>query len=38
MSRSFALALPYIFGATGENTLHVFGAVNLISIPISEFK
>ncbi|KAJ5307061.1 hypothetical protein N7508_006076 [Penicillium antarcticum] len=31
---SLTLALPYIFGAIGENTLHVFGAVNLISIPI----
>ncbi|KAJ5087464.1 hypothetical protein N7456_011080 [Penicillium angulare] len=32
--RSLTLALPYIFAAIGENTLHVFGAVNLISIPI----
>ncbi|KAE8330932.1 general substrate transporter [Aspergillus sergii] len=31
---SLTLALPYIFGSIGENTLHVFGAVNLISIPI----
>ncbi|KAJ5403627.1 hypothetical protein N7509_003498 [Penicillium cosmopolitanum] len=31
---SLTLALPYIFEAIGENTLHVFGAVNLISIPI----
>jgi len=33
--RSLTLALPYIFGAIGENTLHIFGAVNLLSIPIS---
>jgi hypothetical protein len=33
-ARSLTLALPYIFGAIGENTLHIFGAVNLISIPI----
>ncbi|EYE99162.1 MFS general substrate transporter [Aspergillus ruber CBS 135680] len=32
---SLTLALPYIFGAIGENTLHMFGAVNLISIPIT---
>ncbi|KAL4861486.1 hypothetical protein BDV12DRAFT_203959 [Aspergillus spectabilis] len=31
---SLNLALPYIFGSLGENTLHVSGAVNLISIPI----
>ncbi|KAJ5698408.1 hypothetical protein N7462_000413 [Penicillium macrosclerotiorum] len=31
---SLTLALPYVFAAIGENTLHVFGAVNLISIPI----
>ncbi|OQE26800.1 hypothetical protein PENSTE_c005G04773 [Penicillium steckii] len=31
---SLTLALPYIFGAIGENTLHIFGAVNLLSIPI----
>ncbi|OGM51174.1 hypothetical protein ABOM_000015 [Aspergillus bombycis] len=31
---SLTLALPYIFGSIGENTLHVFGAVNLISIPV----
>lgn len=35
-ARSLTLALPYIFGSIGENTLHVFGAVNLISIPIGE--
>ncbi|KAJ5602095.1 hypothetical protein N7510_011629 [Penicillium lagena] len=34
---SLTLALPYIFGSIGENTLHVFGAVNLISIPIGEY-
>lgn len=34
--RSLTLVLPYIFAAIGENTLHVFGAVNLISIPIGE--
>ncbi|KAH8429901.1 uncharacterized protein LDX57_007573 [Aspergillus melleus] len=33
-NRSLTLALPYIFGAIGENTLHVFGAVNILSIPI----
>ncbi|KAE8154860.1 hypothetical protein BDV25DRAFT_135502 [Aspergillus avenaceus] len=27
---SLTLALPYIFGSIDENTLHVFGAVNLI--------
>ncbi|CAG8407464.1 unnamed protein product [Penicillium salamii] len=31
---SLTLALPYVFAAIGENTLHVFGAVNLLSIPI----
>ncbi|KAI9926579.1 hypothetical protein MW887_004347 [Aspergillus wentii] len=31
---SLTLALPYIFSAIGEGTLYVFGAVNLISIPI----
>ncbi|PYI06987.1 general substrate transporter [Aspergillus sclerotiicarbonarius CBS 121057] len=31
---SLTLALPYIFASVGANTLHVFGAVNLISIPI----
>ncbi|CAI7665180.1 unnamed protein product [Penicillium crustosum] len=31
---SLTLVLPYIFAAIGENTLHVFGAVNIISIPI----
>lgn len=36
--RSLTLALPYIFGSIGENTLHVFGAVNLISIPIGEYS
>lgn len=35
-TRSLTLALPYVFGAIGENTLHVFGAVNLISIPIGK--
>lgn len=36
--RSLTLALPYIFGAIGENTLHIFGAVNLISISISKIS
>ncbi|OOF90694.1 hypothetical protein ASPCADRAFT_10424 [Aspergillus carbonarius ITEM 5010] len=31
---SLTLALPYIFASIGANTLHIFGAVNLISIPI----
>ncbi|PYH91372.1 putative MFS monosaccharide transporter [Aspergillus ellipticus CBS 707.79] len=31
---SLTLALPYIFASIGANILHVFGAVNLISIPI----
>ncbi|KAJ5349146.1 uncharacterized protein N7506_002399 [Penicillium brevicompactum] len=31
---SLTLALPYIFDAIGEGTLYVFGAVNIISIPI----
>ncbi|KAJ5737916.1 uncharacterized protein N7483_003041 [Penicillium malachiteum] len=31
---SLTLPLPFVFAAIGENTLHVFGAVNLISIPI----
>lgn len=34
--RSLTLALPYLFEAIGENTLHVFGAVNIISIPIGK--
>lgn len=33
-ARSLTLALPYIFGSIGESTMYVFGAVNVISIPI----
>ncbi|KAL4879009.1 major facilitator superfamily domain-containing protein [Aspergillus karnatakaensis] len=31
---SLTLALPYVFDALGEKTMYVFGAVNVISIPI----
>ncbi|KAL5332282.1 hypothetical protein BJX70DRAFT_404759 [Aspergillus crustosus] len=31
---SLTLARPYVFNALGEKTMYVFGAVNLISIPI----
>lgn len=34
--RSLTLALPYVFSAIGANTMYVFGAVNLISIPIGK--
>lgn len=34
--RSLTLALPYVFDALGEKTMHIFGAVNIISIPIGE--
>lgn len=36
MNRSLTLALPYVFAAIGENTLHVFGVVNILSIPIGK--
>lgn len=35
-SRSLTLALPYVFDALGEKTMYVFGAVNVVSIPIGE--
>ncbi|KAL4791162.1 major facilitator superfamily domain-containing protein [Aspergillus venezuelensis] len=31
---SLTLTLPYVFDALGEKTMYVFGAVNVISIPI----
>ena len=33
-NRSLTLALPYIVAAIEEKTLYVFGACNILSIPI----
>lgn len=35
-ARSLTLAMPYIIGSIGEKAMYVFGACNVIAIPIGE--
>lgn len=36
-TRSLTLAMPYIIGSIGEKAMYVFGACNVIAIPIGEW-